>query len=105
MRVTKLTLDEQGRFFGGFVLFFFFLLRFFTFSAGRCVPELGPFVDDDPPAVHQEVVEVVEDGVRRHLPPEGVGLLDVLQQLLLLAAAQRRHLVALPHLNSAEFQH
>lgn len=65
---------------------------------GPRVPVLGPFVDDHPPAVHQEVVEVVQDTVRRHLPVEGVGVVDVPQQLLLLAAGQHHHLVVLPHL-------
>lgn len=66
---------------------------------GRRVPVRRPFVDDHPPAVHQEVVEVVEDAVRRHLAVEGVGVGDVPQQLLLLAAGGPRHLVALPQLN------
>lgn len=47
--------------------------------AGRRVPVLRPFVDNHPPAVHQEVVEVVQDAVRRHLPVEGVRVVDVPQ--------------------------
>lgn len=58
----------------------------------------GPLVDDHPPAVHQEVVEVVQDAVGRHPPVETVAAIGVLQQLLLLAAGQLHRLVALPHL-------
>lgn len=60
------------------------------------LPVLRSLVDDHPPAVDQEVVEVVQDAVRGHLPVEGVGVVGVFKQLLLLPAAQPHDLV--PHL-------
>lgn len=71
---------------------------------GRCnpaacgLPALRSLVDDHPPAVDQEVVEVVQDAVRGHLPVEGVGVGGVFKELLLLAAGQPHHLVTVPHL-------
>lgn len=66
------------------------------------LPGLGSLVDDHPPAVHQEVVEVVQDAVRAHLPVEGVGVVGVFQQLLLLPAAQPDDMVTLPHLQTSQ---
>lgn len=49
-------------------------------------------------AIDEEAAELVQDAVRRHLPVEGVGAVEVPQQLLLLAAGQRGHLDGVSHL-------
>lgn len=56
------------------------------------------FIDDHSFAIDEEVVELVQDAVCGHLSVESVRVVDVPQQLLLLAAGQRRDPLRGPHL-------
>lgn len=64
---------------------------------GQTSSELLPFSNRSL-AIEDEGVELAQDAVCSHLSVESVGVVEVLQQLLLLDAGQRRDLLRVPHL-------